>query len=211
MAFHWSLLFDPARLVVVNAGLPHVVARLVLANSCAIQNRMNRRNVAKLGKALDKLSKKPRYRRVTHLTILPSPSPAVAVAVACSPRRTPPQTYVISTEGGALCRRSGETPVFRFCLCRCLFSSTNLKRPGAPSFAALGEGWDVQSSDLFAVAVALAVAFAVASEIGPDFSPGTKEPPQNRASAPWICPLSSSYNPGCPMSDGFTSDVGLLH
>ena len=27
--------------------------------------------------------------------------------------------HVISTEGGALCRRSGETPVFRLCCCRC--------------------------------------------------------------------------------------------
>ena len=31
-----------------------------------------------------------------------------------------PITNVISTEGGALCRRSGEIPVFRLCLCLCL-------------------------------------------------------------------------------------------
>src|SRR5260370_29694 len=32
----------------------------------------------------------------------------------------PPITNVISTEGGALCRRSGEIPVFRLCSCLCL-------------------------------------------------------------------------------------------
>jgi hypothetical protein len=36
-----------------------------------------------------------------------------------------PLTNVISTEGGALCRRSGEIPVFR--LCRCLFYLTQTK------------------------------------------------------------------------------------
>ena len=52
-----------------------------------------------------------------------------ALAVACSSLRHPKNT-VISTGGGALCRRSGETPHFRFC--RCLFSLTHHKRPGAP-------------------------------------------------------------------------------
>jgi hypothetical protein len=40
---------------------------------------------------------------------------------------------VIPTGGGVLCRRSGGTPAFRFCPCRCLFSSAptpNYRHPG---------------------------------------------------------------------------------
>jgi hypothetical protein len=58
--------------------------------------------------------------------------PAVAFAVACT-SAIPIQTHVISTEGGALCRRSGETPVFRLCRCLCLSfclsSRTDLRLP----------------------------------------------------------------------------------
>src|SRR6266702_4316325 len=43
----------------------------------------------------------------------------------------PTITNVISTEGGALCRRSGEIPVFCLCSCRCLFSHTCKEAEGA--------------------------------------------------------------------------------
>jgi hypothetical protein len=43
----------------------------------------------------------------------------LVLAVACS--LSAPITSVISTEGGALCRRSGEIPVFRLCSCLCSY------------------------------------------------------------------------------------------
>src|SRR5258708_21730800 len=50
----------------------------------------------------------------------PSPSQLLSLPlflrVTCSLSATP---NVISTEGGALCRRSGEIPVFRLCSCLC--------------------------------------------------------------------------------------------
>ncbi len=48
----------------------------------------------------------------------------------------PPQKHVIST--GA--KRSGETPVFRFCFCRCLFTSNQPKPLGCPIHRALAMG-----------------------------------------------------------------------
>ena len=46
------------------------------------------------------------------------------LAVACSPL-DPSKNSVISTGGGAFCRRSGETPAFCFCLCRFSHRRTN--------------------------------------------------------------------------------------
>ena len=51
-------------------------------------------------------AKNPRIFEGSEATRMPSP-PAT------------PITNVISTEGGALCRRSGEIPVFRLCPCGC--------------------------------------------------------------------------------------------